>query len=125
MKHEDHLHFIIPDNMRAFSHFLAVLSQMRSVEDPDEKRPDFFLPNIEELIVGKQGSVVREHSAKLQARLQNVQRFRDYFLHAWAINNLSAEHIKILNALHQTSLGSKIKFIWEKLKSDSKTAPSQ
>ena len=123
LKHEDHLHFIIPDNMRAFSHFLAVLSQMRSVEDPDEKRPDFFLPNIEELIVGKQGSVVREHSAKLQARLQNVQRFRDYFLHAWAINNLSAEHIKILNALHQTSLGSKIKFIWEKLKSDSKTAP--
>lgn len=119
LKREDHLHFIIPDNMRAFSHFLAVLSQMRSVEAPDENRPDFFLPNIEELIAGKQSSVVRQHSAKLQARLQNVQRFRDYFLHGWAINNLSAEHIKMLNALHQTSFGSKIKFICEKLRSDS------
>lgn len=121
LKREDHLHFIIPDNMRDLSHFLAVLAQMRSVANPDEKRPDFFLPNIEDIIAGKQSSVVRQHSAKLQARLQNVQRFRDYFLHGWAINNLSAEHIKILSVLHQTSFGSKIKFIWENLKSNSKT----
>lgn len=121
LKREDCLHFIIPDNMRDFSHFLAVLAQMRSVENPDERQPDFFLPNIEDLIAGKRSSEVRQHSAKLQARLQNVQRFRDYFLHGWAINNLSAEHIKILNALHQTSFGSKVRFIWEKLKSDSKS----
>lgn len=123
LKRNDHLHFIIPDNMRDLSHFLAVLAQMRSVASPDEKQPDFFLPDIEDIIAGKQSSMAKQHSAKLQARLQNVQRFRDYFLHGWAINNLSAEHIKILNALHQTSLGSKIRFIWEKMKSDPEIAP--
>ena len=113
LKGKEQLHYIIPDNMRVFSHFLAMLAQMESIEDPDQERAGFFLKGLGDMINSKNVYEIRNHNTKLQTRLQNIQRFRDYFIHTWVNNNLSTEHIKLLNDLHKTNLESKIRFIFK------------
>lgn len=113
LKREDHFHYVIPDNMRAMSHFLAMLSQMKEVAKPDEDKFNLILDKTEQLEAGK----LKEHITTLNTRLENVQRFRQYFMHTWLTNNLSPEHIRFMNALHQMSIGNKINYIYNIVKS--------
>lgn len=113
LKREDHFHYMIPDNMRAMSHFLAMLSQMKTVANPDEDKFNLILDNPEQLEAGE----MKKHITALNTRLENVQRFRQYFMHTWLTNNLSPEHICFINALHQMSIGNKINYIYNIVKS--------
>lgn len=106
LRHRDQLHYIIPDNMRLLSHFLSMFCQMKDVADPDNAAAGFFLlkknPSTQEL---------QAHLERLQARLQNVQRFWDYFLSTWAENHLTAEDVLSLTQLSKVNLKDKLGFI--------------
>lgn len=104
LRQEHHLHYIIPGNMRLLGHFLAMLVQMQDVADPGESNvlggAGFFL-------IGQGEEKRTAHLRKLQARLQNVQRFRDYFLEIWAENALSTENARTLRELAEANLSNK------------------
>ena len=107
LKKEDQFHYIIPDNMRALSHFLGMLSQMKTVVEPDSEEIGLIIEDDQENY--------QDHLVKLRARLENVQRFRQYFMHTWMNNNLSVQNIALMNSLHQMSIGKKIAFIYHKI----------
>lgn len=108
LRQEHQLHYIIPGNMRLLGHFLAMLVQMRDVADPDDDKvlsgTGFFLTTQTE-------EKRAEHQGILQTRLQNIQRFRDYFLDVWAGNALSEEHSQKLRQLAQANLPNKASII--------------
>lgn len=106
LRQENRLHYIIPDNMRLLAYFLAMLVQMKEAADIEAKDPEFFLPS---------GRSREEHLARLQTRLQNVQRFRDYFLGTWASNALTEEHAQYLRELSATNLPNKIRIVCSEL----------
>lgn len=106
LRRENHLHYIIPDNMRLLGHFLAMLVQMQTVTSPEIRDPQFFLAD---------GGSREEHWALLQTRLQNVQRFRDYFLGTWASNALTEEHAQYLRELSTANLPNKVRIVCSKL----------
>lgn len=108
LKHKNRLHYIIPDNMRLLSHLLAMLSQMSDVADPDSEQYSLFLSDE----APPTGDRIRQHLLKLQTRLQNVQRFRDYFLNVWVNNNLDPEDGQVIHQLDKTNLDSKVNFIF-------------
>lgn len=113
LRQENHLHYIIPDNMRLLGYFLAMLVQMKKVADTETREPQFFLSD---------GESREEHLARLQARLQNVQRFRDYFLGTWASNALTEEHAQYLRELATANLPNKVRIVCSRLGSpDSST----
>lgn len=106
LRRENHLHYIIPDNMRLLGHFLAMLVQMQTVTSPEIRDPQFFLAD---------GESREGHWALLQTRLQNVQRFRDYFLGTWASNALTEEHAQYLRELSTANLPNKVRIVCSKL----------
>lgn len=106
LRQENHLHYIIPDNMRLLGYFLAMLVQMKKVADTETREPQFFLSD---------GESQEEHLARLQARLQNVQRFRDYFLGTWASNALTEEHAQYLRELATANLPNKVRIVCSRL----------
>ena len=112
LRKENHLHYIIPDNMRLLSHFLAMLVQMQTVASPNAGDPAFFCPA---------GGSREEHLARLQARLQNVQRFRDYFLGTWASNALTEEDAQHLRELAAANLPNKVGIVCSELKESKKS----
>lgn len=106
LRQENHLHYIIPDNMRLLAYFLAMLVQMKEVAHTEAEDPEFFLPS---------GKSQEEHLARLQTRLQNVQRFRDYFLGTWASNALTEKHAQYLRELATANLPNKVRIACSKL----------
>ena len=102
MKYKNLLHYIIPRNMRHLAHFLAMLVQMESIEDPDSEEINFFL--------SEHSGDICEHKKKLRTRLQNIQRFRDYFLTTWVTANLSEGHAKTLNSLVEIDISKKVRY---------------
>lgn len=108
LEYDNLLHYIIPSNMRLCAHFLAMLVQMKDVEDPDET-PNFF-------IEGKRDSEnVKAHRENLSVRLQNVQRFRDYFLTTWATNNLDKDCVRLISELEKADVSKKTRFVCSQL----------
>lgn len=110
IRQEHSLHYIIPGNMRRLSHFLAMLAQMQDVADPDKLDPrdgaGFFLTEVD-----KKNPEVRckEHLRNLRVRLQNVQRFRDYFMESWIRGALSHEDCQKLQDLAEANLPNKVR----------------
>lgn len=105
LKDKNRLHYIIPTNMRLHAHFLAMLIQMEDVEKPDEVSPRFFLEtpyNAEELYT---------HKKTLHTRLENILRFRDYFLSTWVTNYLNVEYAELINQLDHIDVSRKVRFI--------------
>lgn len=105
---ENRLHYIIPDNMRLLSYFLAMLVEMPDVAEPDAPSAGFFLPETP-LRTGK--AAVKKHLCSLRERLQNIQRFRDYFVGIWANNNLLEEHAWFLRGLSEANLSNKARMV--------------
>ena len=112
---EHQLHPIIPCNMRLLAHFLSVLVQMEDVEKPDNAEPSFFLkkPNTP--------YTSRIHADKLRIRLQNVQRFRSYFLTSWVPNSLSLQYAQLFSDLERTSVSDRVRRICIELYEQTKT----
>ncbi len=112
---ENRLHYIIPDNMRLLSYFLAMLVQMPDVADPDAPTAEFFLPDIH-FMFGEPGKDVMDgYLSTIQKRLQNIQRFRDYFFTIWANNNLLEEHARFLRGLSEANLSNKTRMVCVKM----------
>ncbi len=105
LKREHRLHPIIPCNMRLLAHFLSMLIQMEDVEDPDAEEPCFFLKAPDAV------NTYDTHREKLRTRLQNVQRFRHYFLDTWAINSLSDQSVRVLRELERIDVADRIRYI--------------
>lgn len=101
-KHTNNLHYIIPDNMRLLSHFFSMLTKMRDVASPDDPHPGFF---------HQAEDSIEEHMGMLQTRLENVQRFRDYFLSAWVGNALSADDAHNMHILANANLSEKVAYV--------------
>lgn len=113
LKHKNLLHYIIPENMRLHAHFLSMLVQMEDVEeDPDSEKPHFFIDSKAD------GVAVERHRGKLRVRLQNILRFRDYFLTTWVTNNLNEEDAGIIGELAAADISKKVRFacthLWHK-----------
>lgn len=110
LKQEHHLHPIIPCNMRLLAHFLSMLIQMENVDDPDAKEPGFFLRH--------PGTVntCEAHAKKLRTRLQNIQRFRNYFLTTWVDNSLDSKSVQLFKDLEQTDVADRIRYICVRLR---------
>lgn len=102
---EHQFHPIIPCNMRLLAHFLSILVQMEDVENPNHEEPGFFLkkPNAT--------YTYRAHADKLRTRLQNVQRFRSYFLTSWIPNSLSPQYAQLFSDLERTSVSDRVRRI--------------
>lgn len=107
LTHQRNLHFIIPDNMRLLGHFLSMLVQMQDVCSPDDISSAFF---------SGEGVKQLEHLAILQVRLQNLQRFRDYFLNTWVSNNLDYNHAEVIKDLDAVDVSRKVNFVCETMK---------
>ena len=112
VRKEGHLHRIIPDNMRLLAHFLGMLVQMKDVADPDRSESQFFVPSSADQ---EKRSI---HRRTLENRLQNVNRFRDYFLTTWCESNLSAKDARFLNGLESIDISERVrsvcKYLWNK-----------
>lgn len=105
LKDKDRLHYIIPTNMRLHAHFLAMLIQMEDVVCPDEGTPRFFL----EVPTDEKG--LRSHRRTLLTRLDNILRFRDYFLSTWVTNNLNGEHAEVMGQLDHIDISRRVRFV--------------
>lgn len=108
LRREHQLHDMIPGNMRLLGHFLSMLVQMTDVADPDDPAivsgTGFFLT--------KQTEEGRKaHLDRLLIRLQNIQRFRDYFLEIWAGSALSAADAQELRELAQANMPNKVQIV--------------
>ncbi len=112
---ENRLHYIIPDNMRLLSYFLAMLVQMPDVADPDRKTAGFFAPDIRTTSRELAEKVVERHLATIQKRLHNIQRFRDYFFSIWANNNLAEDDARFLRGLSEANLSNKTRMVCAKM----------
>lgn len=118
--HGQHMHYIVPDNMRLLNYFLTMLIQMQDTEDADAQMPNFYCiskpsdPD-EGPVVNPSVEEMEEHLRKLQARLQNIQRFRDYFFSTWAGHTLDKEEQEILHILANTNLANKVSYICDRL----------
>lgn len=105
LKQEYHLHPIIPCNMRLLAHFLSMLVQMEDVDDPEKEEPGYFLRHPDEK------NTYKTHAKKLRTRLQNIQRFRNYFLSTWVNNSLSSSSVQLFKDLEQTDVADRIRYI--------------
>lgn len=105
LEQEHHLHPIIPCNMRLLAHFLSMLVQMEDVDDPGKGEPGYFLrcPDAD--------NTYKTHAKKLRTRLQNIQRFRNYFLSTWVNNSLSSSSVQLFKDLEQTDVADRIRYI--------------
>lgn len=116
LKQENLLHYIIPGNMRLHAHFLSMLVQMENVENADSVDPQFFISSQAD------EAAVQEHRRKLRVRLQNILRFRDYFLTTWVTNNLSEEYANLIRDLVEIDVSKKVRFVcmhlWRKCTTD-------
>lgn len=120
LRQEHQLHYIIPGNMRLLGYFLAMLVQMKDVANPDDTEilsgAGFFLTTqTEEKRAG--------HLKNLQTRLQNIQRFRDYFLDVWAVSALSEENAQRLRRQAQANLVNKASIICGGVRPDETRRP--
>jgi len=104
LRYKNLLHYIVPGNMRHLAHFLAMLVQMEQIVDPDKEEIGFFLP--EDATEAK----ICEHKRNLRIRLQNVQRFRDYFLTTWVTANLDDIRAKKINELVEIDISKKVRY---------------
>lgn len=111
LKHTNQLHYIIPDNMRQLNQFLAMLVQMSEVVNPDSQDAGFFQSDTGE-------NARRIHLKHLQNRLQNVQRFRDYFLDVWVNNSLSATGVRWLREVASVNLAGKTRTVCNIIKAE-------
>lgn len=104
LRREHDLHPIIPCNMRLLAHFLSMLVQMDKIDDPDANEPGFFLrrPDSADACEG--------HARELRTRLQNIQRFRNYFLTTWVSNSLGSDSAQMFKGLEQTDVASRIRY---------------
>lgn len=105
LKQEHRLHPVIPCNMRLLAHFLSMLIQMEDVDDPDAEEPGYFLrrPGGE--------NTYEAHAKKLRTRLQNIQRFRNYFLSTWVNSSLSARSVQMFKELEQAGVADRVRYI--------------
>lgn len=106
LRTKERLHYIIPDNMRLLSHLLALLTQMAEVADPDKEQYGLFLEE------GASGGELKAHIKTLHNRLNNVQRFRDFFLSVWVSNNLSPKDASVIKQLDNTNIDIKVAYIY-------------
>jgi len=105
LKDKNQLHYIIPTNMRLHAHFLSMLIQMEDVEDPDIETTKFFLGTSED------NDAIFNHRKMLRTRLQNVLRFRDYFLGTWVTNNLDGKYAELIDELDHIDIAKKVRFV--------------
>lgn len=105
LRQEHRLHPIIPCNMRLLAHFLSMLIQMEDVDDPDNEDPSFFLRHPDSV------NTYEKHANELRIRLQNIQRFRNYFLTTWVNNTLDNKSVQLFKDLEQTDVASRIRYI--------------
>lgn len=106
LKVENQLHYIIPANMRTLSHFLTMLVQMKDIENPDDPMASYFFESARY----NHKITPAQHLHQLEIRLQNVQRFRDYFTTTWAGNTLSSKDAKLLADLGSINISGKVRF---------------
>ena len=106
------LHYIIPDNMRLLSHFLAIFSQMQDVARPECESPGFFVQRDEDRLNPEK---VMAHKDMLQVRLQNVERFRSYFEHTWCKHNLRTPDAELLQKVKIVGLAEKVDLMCDEL----------
>ena len=109
LKQKHCLHPIIPCNMRLLAHFLSMLVQMEDVEDPDAENPGYFLRH------PSAKNTYESHAKKLGTRLQNIQRFRNYFLSSWVNNSLENSSVQLFKDLEQTDVTDRIHYICVRL----------
>lgn len=109
LKQEHRLHPIIPCNMRLLAHFLSMLIQMENVDDPDAEEPSFFLRHPDTV------NTYKAHAKKLRTRLQNIQRFRNYFLATWVDNSLDSKSVQLFKDLEQIDVADRIRYICARL----------
>lgn len=111
LKQEHRLHPIIPCNMRLLAHFLSMLIQMEDVDNPDAEEPSFFLRHPDAV------NTYAAHADKLHTRLQNIQRFRNYFLATWVNNSLDSKSVQLFKDLERTDVADRIRYICVRLSS--------
>lgn len=109
LKQEHRLHPIIPCNMRLLAHFLSMLVQMEDVDNPDAEEPGFFLEKPDPV------NTYKAHTGKLRTRLQNIQRFRSYFLTTWVNNSLESKSVQLFKDLEQIDIADRIRYICSRL----------
>lgn len=95
VKKQEEIHQIVPNNLRELVSLLAVLGEMNTPAEDDKK-----------------------------LYIENIKKFREYFINTWIVNNVVEEYQDIIEEFLENDLWKKHKFIccklFERIKNDRK-----
>lgn len=114
---EGDFHLLIPNNMRMLSNFFSILGQMKPLTEKGSYNLRFYAPFKKPEEKERYNDIKKyqvefsAHKELLTQRLENVQRFKDYFLYTWAEHMLEEPDLRILKTLVNQRTGEKVNYV--------------